>query len=314
MNIHKILANNRDFNKSKANFDSIYTQDDPREYYRVLYGLDYVIPDLAKAVFRQVASALAATRGRRLRVLDLGCSYGVNAALLKYPLDIDRVAGRYRELEFAGLESEAVTGFDRAYFASWPANEIEIVGLDISAPAVRYAEEAGLLDIGVVADLEARDLTPAEAEVVASVDLIISTGCIGYIGERTFARLLAAFGERKPWIASFVLRMFDFAPLESLLDREGFATEKMRGVTFVQRRFHSEGECAQALRQLRARGLDTAGKEEEGLMHAEFFLSRPAGEADDLSLEKLASITSGSNRAFGRRFSTLADDRLRFGR
>lgn len=314
MNLHRNVINYREINESKANFDDIYVQHDPREYYRVLYGLDYVIPDLAKDVFRQLVAALAAARGRPVRVLDLGCSYGVNAALLKYPLDIDRVASRYRDLEFADPDAGELSRLDRAYFDSWPQAEVEVVGLDISAPAVRYAEKVGILDAGIVADLESRDLTEDERKLVADVDLVISTGCIGYVGEKTFSRLLSAFGDRKPWIASFVLRMFDFAPLEQLFDRAGLATEKMRGVTFVQRRFHSESECARALDELHARGLDTAGKEDEGLMHAEFFLSRPGEGADELTLESLASVTSGGNRAFGRRFAALDGKGLRFGR
>ena len=81
---------------TKANFDDIYMSKDPREYYRVLFGLDYVIPDLAKDVFRAVVAHRGAGAGRPLRILDIGCSYGVNAALIRYPLDLARIAGQHR--------------------------------------------------------------------------------------------------------------------------------------------------------------------------------------------------------------------------
>ena len=48
----------------KANFDQIYTAPDPREYYRVLFGLDYVIPELAKPIFRGLIEKRAETVAR----------------------------------------------------------------------------------------------------------------------------------------------------------------------------------------------------------------------------------------------------------
>ncbi len=309
-----IVPKFKEINKNKANFDEIYIQGDPREYFRVLYGLDYVIPDLAKIVFRQIVQALSSAKKRPIKVLDVGCSYGINAAFLKFPLDIDRLGSRYRDLECAALSSDALINLDRAYFRSWPKEDVCVVGLDASRAAVEYGVEVGLLDYGIVADLERGTLEAADVEMLRDVDLVISTGCVGYVGEKTFAQLIRAFGEEQPWIASFVLRMFDYGRLEALFSSRGLVTEKMRGVTFVQRRFHSEDECADVLGELQRRNVDVRFKESEGLLHAEFYLSRPEDACDDLALEALASVTSGANRSFGRRFSALAADRLRFGR
>jgi hypothetical protein len=82
-------------NSIKANFDAIYRQPDPREYFRVLCGLDYVIPELARVPFTALMKALRRSHGRKLNIADIGCSYGINAALLRYPLDIQRLSGRY---------------------------------------------------------------------------------------------------------------------------------------------------------------------------------------------------------------------------
>lgn len=301
-------------NEFKANFDDIYVQSTPMDYYRVLYGLDYVIPDLAKGVFRGLAAALAKTKSQPPKILDVGCSYGVNAALLKHPLDIDRLAQRFRDLESAGLEPDEAISLDRAYFQSWPNAGMEIVGLDVSRPAVDYACRVGLIDSGIVANLETSDLRPEDAAQLGGVDLVISTGCVGYVGPATFGRLLDAFGDRRPWIASFVLRMFDFSEIEALFERRGLVTERLKGVTFVQRRFHSLREYSSTLETLRARGVDPAGKEEEGLLHADFFLSRPREDVEAAPLETMACVTSGANRSFGRRFSARGDHAVRFGR
>ncbi len=302
-------------NEAKANFDRLYFQPDPREYYRVLCGLDYVIPDLAKGVFRNTVDALEELRGRRIKVLDIGCSYGNNAALLRFPLDIDRLAQRYRDLDGAGLTAEQVAVLDREYYRSWPGRDVEIVGLDVSEPAIDYACNVGLLDAGAAEDLERSPPSARLKEMLQGVDLIVSTGCVGYVTERTFARVLAAIDGPRPWIASFVLRMFTYAPIARALAEQGaFVTEKLDGVTFIQRRFHSQQECTEALAILEQLGIKTAGKEAEGFYHAEFFLSRPRREQAATSLEDLASVTSGRNRRYGSRWQLMGDSVVRFGR
>jgi SAM-dependent methyltransferase len=305
--------NYRSINESKANFDQIYTQPDPRDYYRVLYGLDYIIPDLARQSFRNIISALERSRGRRIKVLDLGCSYGNNGALIRFPLDLARLAQRYRDLEGEGLSPEELIRLDRSYFGSWPQGEIEIVGMDISKPAISYAQRVGLIDDGMAVNLETEPLTPACREMLKGVDLIISTGCIGYVTERSFDKLLTAIGEPAPWIASFVLRMFPYGRIAGLFDAAGLVTQRLNGVTFIQRRFHSEEECSDVLSKLEAQGIGTEGKEAEGFLQAKFFLSRPIDETDAGELEDLVNITSGAERQFGRRFRRGSDDVIRFG-
>ncbi|MBS0472291.1 MAG: class I SAM-dependent methyltransferase [Proteobacteria bacterium] len=296
-------TNFRNLNRVKANFDSIYTAPDPREYYRVLCGLDYVIPDLAKPVFRALIDAQRYALSRPLKVLDIGCSYGINAALARHPLDIRRLAQRYTSDEMRALDPAALVALDRHYFASWPsATDARFVGLDSSQPAVNYALQAGLLDGAVSTDLEHIDPSSRDAEVLGDLDLIVSTGCVGYVTERTFRRVLDR-QSRMPWIANFVLRMFPYDPIERTLGEYGYVTEKFSGVTFVQRRFRSREEAAATIDQLEAKGIDVTAKETEGLLHAELYLSRPAAAVEQAPLGKIVSVTSGASRRFGRRFA-----------
>ncbi len=122
---------------------------------------------------------------------------------------------------------------------------------------------------------------------------------------------MGAIRVQNPWVASFVLRMYPYTPLEDVLTRRALVTEKLESVTFVQRRFHSEREYLDTLDVLRGRDVDPHGKEAEGLLHAEFFLSRPASERSRMPLESLISVTSGDRHAFGRRFEHHADDKVR---
>jgi hypothetical protein len=105
--------------------------------------------------------------------------------------------------------------------------------------------------------------------------------------------------------------MFPYDSISDLMRQSGLVTEKLQGVTFVQRRFHSEEECIGVLEKLEAQGIDPRYKEAEGLLHAELFVSRPPGDCERHPLEELVSVTSGASRPFGRRFRRGDDDVIR---
>jgi hypothetical protein len=67
----------------------------------------------------------------------------------------------------------------------------------------------------------------------------------------------------------------------------------------------------ETLDALRRRGADPRGKEEDGLLHAEFFLSRLEAERSRMPLDGLVSVTSGARHPFGPRFKQHADDEIR---
>jgi SAM-dependent methyltransferase len=291
-------------NETKANFDGIYAEADPRAYFRVLGGLDYTVPELAAPVFKQLVKARQAQQDRPVTVLDLGCSYGINAALLRFPITLDMLRRRYMHPDIQALSAGAMQAYDSAYFASWPARSgLSIVGLDTSPQAVRYADDVGILNSGLVQDLEREGPSEHARSLLAEVDLVISTGCVGYVTQKTFAQILSCNKNSvPPWIASFVLRMFPYHGITKTLASFGLVTEKFAGATFVQRRFHSEEEFDQTLSTLESLGIDATGREADGLLHAELFVSRPAARARETPLGQLVSIVSGQHRRYGRRF------------
>jgi len=61
--------------------------DDPRAYFSVLGALDYMIPDVAEPVLRQIFAAKAQVDGTDPLVLDVGCSYtqSLKARLSLFP-------------------------------------------------------------------------------------------------------------------------------------------------------------------------------------------------------------------------------------
>lgn len=284
-----------EINDGKATFDNVYNHPDPRAYFATLGRLGYCIPEQARPVFGAVIDALKETRGTDVPTLvDIGCSYGVNAALLKYDLTIDALYQRYKEPQLTRLDTETLLKRDAEFFARQAQrNDIAVVGVDCAENAVEYAAATGLLDAGVVADLESQPPSPAASERLAPTDLVISTGCVGYVTDTTFERILSQASEQPPvpWVASFVLRMFSYEPIASALAERGLVTEKLEGHSFLQRRFENADEQTHVLRQLEALGVDPTGKEEDGYYHAEFYLSRPAAE---VAAQPLESILPGA--------------------
>ncbi len=278
-----------EINEAKANMDHIYDQPDPRAYFRELQKIGYVIPGLAKPIFQKLISHLQRRRNKSVHMLDLGCSYGVNAALLKHDLSMPELYEHWGQKALVEATPEEVATDDRRFFGNLDTHEdISVIGLDQAESAVAFAEEAGLLDEGLAVNLETGPLPEAATEDLELVDLVTSTGCVGYVTEKSFERLLPAMTQgRSPWMGNFVLRMFPFDSIEETLKDWGYVTEKLERRTFVQRRFTSAEEQEQVLEQLRERGIDPTGKETEGHLLAEFYLSRPADEVAEAPIERL---------------------------
>lgn len=277
-------------NAGKADFEWTYNRLDPRSYFQALGALDYAIPERAAPIFEKVFDAYAAARRReRLTVLDIGCSYGINAAVLKYGCTMSALRDHYLALDEDEVSPREVMRVDQDRFTPGARRrDLSIIGLDRAQLAASYGFWAGLLDDAVADNLEDHEPSVQSARTLAKCDLVISTGVVGYVSERTFARIAACQSKDDlPWVASFVLRMFDFGPVARTLETFGYATERLAGRTFRQRRFEDAAEQAHVERLLRARGLDPAGFESEGHYLAEFFLSRPRREAIAAPLTKI---------------------------
>ena len=250
----------------KAQLDHLYTEPDPRTYFQSLRKLDYQIPQLAKPRFAQLIAELRSVRDQ-VTVLDIGCSYGINAALLRCDLTMDDLYERYGSASSRSRLLEADRSLDKT-------DGVRFIGLDVSGPALEYAEAAGFIDVAVCADLEVGDPTPEVRASLAPTDLAVSTGCVGYVTERTIERVVRA-SDRLPWMAHFVLRMYPFDAIAERLASCGYVTTRA-GRVFRQRRFASPDEQVQVLDTLSSLGLDPSGLEADGWLYAQLFICRPA--------------------------------------
>jgi SAM-dependent methyltransferase len=280
----------------KVSLDHIYTRPDPRAYFRTLRKLDYYIPQLAKPYFADLIQEYR--RSQRIpvpTVVDIGCSYGINAALLKFDVSMEDLYERYGGLGALAQTRAMLLAHDRRLARTRARrNRTRFVGLDVSHRALSYALSAGLLDVAVHADLEEREPTLGEREQLAGADLVISTGCLGYVTHRTVTRVVRANGERRPWMAHFVLRMFPFDPVADSLAGLGYETVHLDGV-FKQRRFASAQEQSLVLDTLSTAGVDPRGLETEGWLYAQLYVSRPRVTKERVVVD-LAANREPSNR------------------
>ncbi len=280
-------------NEAKIDLGSIYDRPDPRAYFSTLQKLDYTIPTNAKPLFQKLISQLRRQRGQQeVCVLDLGCSYGVNAALLKHDLSMEELYDHWTQDELTQASPEEVIEVDQQFFADLHDHEnLKVIGIDQAENAIAFAEETGLVDEGLPINLEQEALPVSVRRDIVPVDLMISTGCVGYVTEKSFEQLMEPLTERRSaWIANFVLRMFPFDRIERVLGDWGYRTEKLVDQYFKQRNFASAEEQEQVVEQLKSRDVDPTGMEAEGQAVAEFYLSRPEAEARELPLGQLLEV------------------------
>jgi carnitine O-acetyltransferase len=257
----------------KVLLDHIYTRPDPRAYFRTLRGLDYCIPELAKPYFQKLIDQYTFASGVETpHVVDIGSSYGINAALLRCDATMNELYERYGDP--TSRTTDDLLARDRDLVASRSGARARFLGLDVSEPALAYGVKAGFLDESVLADLESNDPTAAQRTQLDGTDLVISTGCLGYVGVPTISRVVTATG-RTPWMAHFVLRMFPFDPIADALAGFGYRTIRIDRL-FRQRRFISTGEQDGVLDTLAGAGVDPSGWETDGWFYAQLYVSRPS--------------------------------------
>ncbi|MFG2650534.1 hypothetical protein [Streptomyces sp. NPDC048436] len=261
----------------KTRFDDIYNQPDPRAYFRTLSPLRYEIPQQAQDVFRRTLAQRSAVRGTHLpvTVLDLCCSYGINAALLNHDLTLADLYAHYTSEATGSLSRGELIEFDKEFYASRRRTDaVPVIGVDTAENATRYALEVGLLDEAYAENLERHPPSDGLRSAVGRVGLITVTGGIGYITHRTFDALLDA--TRLPvWVSAFVLRTVPYQPILASLDAHGLATETDPERAYPQRLFTDLTEQRNAVDQVLKAGDDPTGLEADGRYYTRLHQSRP---------------------------------------
>ena len=134
----------------------------------------------------------------------------------------------------------------------------------------------GLCEKGLCVNLDSATLPIKE---VPSFDLVIATGCIGYIGHNAFSNLFELLekqeSDSEPFFAFSVLRIFDMEKIQKNFDYYGYSLVKSDIEPMRQRRFSDDGEKQKTLSLLHDRGVDTGMYEDDGYFYADFYVASP---------------------------------------
>ena len=264
----------------KKDFTDIYTQNSPYEYLKEMKRLQYRIPNITKPLYLSLAEQLFDKLQRPVNVLDLGSSYGINSALMKYNLTMSKLD------DFFLKEKEPTKEETRQFYKNLSKNNtLNFYQIDISQPALKFSESVGLCKKGICMNLETNN--PSLKKELFKVDMVIATGCIGYIGYKAFSNLLEIIKNQRfnssqpktepvtPIFAFSVLRIFDMEKIQKTFDYYDYSLVKSDLKPICQRHFSDSEEKSQTLSLLHSKGIDTKGYENYGSFFADFYVASP---------------------------------------
>jgi len=290
-------------NEAKASFDDVYVAPTPHDYIAMMAKNGYQIGEQARP-YCLAASELLRKQTEDawpVQMLDIGCSYGMGSAFIKYGCSFDEMVAFYSTR--APREPYAASEATRAWLNVTPLpKDVRCVGLDSSKPAIEFATNSGLLDGGIARNYENPNNKPTaeESSWLRSCNLLVSTGAIGYITDRTMEHVVRHAGKGHPstygpLAVLTILRMFDSKPIKNVFEKYGYTFEKVSGIMLPQRNFEDSREEEEVLRVLDERGIDTNGWESQGTQFAELFIAAKPDYFPELhgKMVETHSITKG---------------------
>ena len=261
----------------KKDFTDIYGQKFPNDYLEEMRRLHYRIPNKTKSFYLSLAEQLYKRLARPINILDIGSSYGINAALMKHDLEMSDLDDFFLKRENASMEQT------KQFFEKLPSNNhLKFYQIDISDPALQFSEEVKLCKKGICVNLETESFSINE---IPSFDMIIATGCIGYIGYKAFSNLFVLIKKQqtkfsqseidKPIFAFSVLRIFDMEKIQQTFDYYGYSLVRTDLGPIRQRQFSDSEEKSQTVSLLHDKGIDSKDYEDDGYFYAHFYIASP---------------------------------------
>jgi len=265
--------------KVKKDFTDIYTQDSPYRYLKEMDRLEYSISDSTKPLYNSIIEQLEETLSRPVNVLDLGSSYGINSSLMKYNLTMSELSNFFLN------GSEPTKNETKQFYEECTSNDnMNFYQIDISEEALKFSEEMNLCERGINVDLEAEKLNFLES--LPRMDIVIATGCVGYIGYKAFLNLLKVIKNRQsnsiesetkynaPIFAFSVLRMFDMKDIKEVFEMYNYSIVKSDIKPIRQRSFSDPKEKERTVSLLHDMKIDTKKYEDDDNFYADFYIAK----------------------------------------
>ena len=265
--------------KVKKDFTDIYTQESPCGYLKEMERLEYSISDSTKPLYNTIIEQLENILSRPVNILDLGSSYGINSALMKYNLTMTELNN------FFLSGTEPTKKETKQFYEKCTSNDnMCFYQIDISDEALKFSEEMDLCEKGINVNLDDDKLELLES--LPKIDIVIATGCIGYIGYMAFVNLLKVIKNRQsnsiesktkynaPIFAFSVLRMFDMDDIQKSFETYNYSIVKSDIKPIIQRRFSDIKEKEETISMLHEMGINTKEYENDGNFYADFYIAK----------------------------------------
>ena len=245
-------------NQAKASFDEAYTGRTPHRYLHNMAAVNYQMADYMNPYLSAVVDA-SITSQELVRVLDIGCSYGMSGALLKTDCEYNDLTEFYRT-EASSEYASCVIESKQWLKLHATRKDVEVVGFDSSKEAIRFATATHMIDEGIALNLEEEKskFTADESRLIQKCDVLLSTGAIGYITDKTVNPILDEFGNNAhgalgPVAILSVLELFDPASIAEAFTDHGYRFGQLP-IRIPQRRFVNKQERKGVFETLRQRG------------------------------------------------------------
>ncbi len=270
----------------KKDFTDVYMQDSPYNYLKTMRDVEYRIPNETKPLYLSIVDQLYSQLKRPLNILDIGSSYGINSALMTFDLTME-------DLDAFFLKSDKPPSREESeeFFSKQPKKDkrLNFYQIDISSPALKFSEDVGLCKGSLCVNLETE--TPKIPNNFVPIDMVIATGCVGYIGYKAFSRLFEFFQQENngsemnsmPVFAFSLMRLFPIEKIQKTFEHYDFSLMKSKITPIPQRHFYSEDEKNNTVAILKERGIKTEELEDKGYYYADFYVGNPKTQQKELT-------------------------------
>ena len=183
---------------------------------------------------------------------------------------------------------------------------VEVVGFDRSQEAIRFAAASHMIDPGIALNLEEdkSELPAEEAHLIQECDVLLSTGAIGYVTNKTINPILDEFGNNAygalgPVAVMSILELFDPAPIAKAFTEHGLRFTQLP-VRMPQRRFVDAKEREGVIETLRQRDMQADALEYENQLFAGLCIAAKPERFDALT-ECVTAVTHQLSSEVGAR-------------
>lgn len=173
--------------EKKQHFDDIYMESTPVPFKeRIIDALEYISDNNNRQTFdRLILPWCQQQQGKPIPYVDLACCFGNTTLAIAHNMTVDEIRENWKDAETAKQPLKA------------RRLQLQTTGIDISENALNYAQNAGIFDQTIQADLN-QPPTEKKAQVLKTIneaDILLSTAALVYLEESAIAELIHSFAE-----------------------------------------------------------------------------------------------------------------------